>query len=592
MPSTSIVQAVTSAPLKLLAFMRARPLVAGVIAIALAGSGYYIYNSYTSTDGETRYVFGEVERGTLRITVSGSGQVSAESQLELTAKASGDITSISVKNGDAVKRGALIASIDSRDAQKAVRDAQVNLESAQLALQKLEQPATTLTLTQARNALTDAENSLESNYDDGFNEVSDTFLALPAVMSGVDAILYDNTVNASQDNVFAYADMIDDVEPRVNMFRDDAARKYIDARAEYDALLVTYKATSRFSDKAALEKLILETYDMTKTVAEATKSLSDFLNLVNDSLVLRDRTIPTILTTHRDSLSGYITTGNTQLVALLSIKDGIISAKQSIEEKTEALRDLEDGTDKIDLDSQKLVVKQRENALRDAQEDLADYSLRAPFDGTVAKLNVKRADRVSSGTSVATFITANAVAEISLNEIDAANVAVGQKAELTFDAVEGLTIEGMVVEIDTVGTVQSGVVTYTVTIGFETDPRVKPGMTVNAEIITKTLADIILLPSAAVKTEGDESYVETIPGAKLERESVTSPLSPVQIPVVIGTSNDTRVEVLSGLNEGDVIIVRTITGEAAQQAPNIFQATGARPPGGGGASGGTRTQVR
>ncbi len=583
MPRTSIVQAALNAPKTVFSFSKSRPLVAGVIALALLGGGYYTYTTYTSTDGETKYVFGEVERGTMRMTVSGSGQVSAENQLELTAKAAGDITSLSVKNGDSVKRGALIASIDSRVAQKAVRDAQVNLESAKLALQKLEQPATALTLTQAKNALTDAENSLESNYDDGFNEVSDTFLALPSVMSGVDTILNDNTANASQDNAFAYADMIDDIEPRVNMFRDDAIRKYAEARTEYDALLITYKATSRFSNKPALERLILETYDMTKTVAEATKSLSDFLNLVNDNLVLRDRTIPTILTTHRDSLTGFISTGNTQLVSLLSIKDGIISAKQSIGEKTEALRDLEDGTDKLDLDSQKLVVKQRENTLRDAQEDLADYSLRAPFDGTVAKLNVKRADRVSSGTSVATFITANAVAEISLNEIDAANVAVGQKAELTFDAVENLKIDGSVVEIDTVGTVSSGVVTYTVTIGFETDSRIKPGMTVNADIITKTLENALLVPAGAIKSERNNSYVETIAGATRGREAVTSEAAPTQVTIETGATNDTQTEVLSGLNEGDVIIIRTISGtDTAQQAPNIFQATGARTPGGGG----------
>lgn len=588
MPSTSVVQSIILIPRTFFSFIRARPFVAAVIAIALALGGYYGYTAYTSTKGETRYVLAEVERGTLEVSVSGSGQVSAENQLDLTARASGDIISIPVKNGEAIKRGAIIAQIDSREAQKTVRDAQVNLESAKLALQKLEQPATTLTLTQAKNALTDAENSLESNYSDGFNEVSDTFLALPTVMSGVDAMLYDNTVTASQDNAFAYADMIDDVEPRVNLFRDDAIKKFTEARAAYDALLITYKATSRFAEKKAIEEIILETYDMTKTVAEATKSLSDFLNLVNDSLVLRDRTIPTVLTAHRDSLTGYIATGNAQLVALLAIKDGITSAKQSIEERTEALRDLEDGTDRLDLDSQKLVIKQRENALRDAQEDLADYSVRAPFDGTVAKLNVKRADRVSSGTSVATFISANAIAEISLNEIDAASVQVGQIAKLTFDAVEDLTIEGTVVEIDTVGTVQSGVVTYTVTIGFETDTRVKPGMTVNADIVTKTLTNVLVVPTAAVKTEGDESYIETIVGASPSREPVASSLVPTRTPVSVGISNDTRSEIVSGLNEGDVIITRTILGEADMQAPNIFQATGARAPG----TGGNRSQGR
>ena len=220
--------------------------------------------------------------------------------------------------------------------------------------------------------------------------------------------------------------------------------------------------------------------------------------------------------------------------------------------------------------------------------------MRAPFDGTVAKLNVKRADSVSAGTAVATFITAQQIAEISLNEIDAANVIVGQKARLTFDAVEGLTIEGDVVELDTVGTVSSGVVTYIATLGFQTDPRIKPGMTVNADIITDSVENALIVPASALKTNRNDSYVETISGAKAGREPVASEATPTRISVTTGLSNDTETEILSGLNEGDIIIVRTVSGVSAQtqQAPNIFQATGARGPGGGGGGGNVRFQAR
>lgn len=582
MPSTSFVQTLLGAPRLILTFIRRKPVISGLVAIVLLGGCYWGYTSYTSTNGETRYVLGEARRGTLTVSVSGSGQVSAENQLDLTARASGDIVSIPVKNGTSVKRGALIAQIDARTAQKAVRDAQVNLESAKLALQKLEQPATALELTQAKNNLSDAESNLAQAYDDGFNEVSDTFLALPDIMSGLDDVLYDNTVSLSQDNVYAYADLVDDIEPGITLYRTAAINGYADARAAYDKQLTEYKTASRFSDKATIEKLILETYDTTKAVAEAAKSVSDLLNVVNDSLVSRERTVPTLLTTHRTSLTSFLSELNAQLVALLAIKDTIQSSKQSTEENTEALRDLEDGTDVLDIASQKLVVKQRENALRDAEEDLADYYVRAPFDGTVAKLSVERGDRVSSGASIATFITANAVAEISLNEIDAAQIAVGQKAKLTFDAVENLDIDGAVVEIDTVGTVASGVVTYTVTIGFDTDERIKPGMTVNADIVTKTVDNALLIPASAIKTERDRSYVETILGASAGREPVASTNALTKIYIEVGTTNDTHVEVLSGLEEGYPIITRTISAEAEAAAPTIFQATGARPPGGGG----------
>src|SRR6185503_5946600 len=109
------------------------------------------------------------------------------------------------------------------------------------------------------------------------------------------------------------------------------------------------------------------------------------------------------------------------------------------------------------------------------------YTVRAPFSGTIAKLSVDKGDQASSGTTVATIISKNQIADLSLNEVDAAKVTVGQKATLTFDAVEDLSIAGAVASVDTLGTVSQGVVSYVVKIQFTTqDERVKPGMSVNA----------------------------------------------------------------------------------------------------------------
>ncbi len=574
-------------------YIKAHKALSLVLLLIAAALTYWLYTQFSNGSAETQYVVNRVERGSLSSLVSGSGQVSAENQIELTAKVSGDIIALPVANGDAVRQGATIAQLDARDAQKAVRDAEVNLESAKLALQKLEQPATSLSITQAKNALTDAESALSNAYDEGFSETSDTFLTLPAIMSGLDGVLYDNTVSASQDNLFAYADMIDEIEPSVVVFRNDAEKKYKEARAVYEAGLTQYKATSRFSTVETIEKLILDTYQMTKTIADAEKSVSDLLNLVNDSLVLRERTIPTILTSHRASLSQYIGDTNTQLGTLLAIKDTITSSGQAIQERTEALRDLEDGTDPLDIAAQKLTIVQRENSLRDARENLADYYVSAPFSGTVAKINVKRSDRVTSGTSIATFITSQQIAEISLNEIDAASISVGQNVSLTFDAVEGLSLPGTIVELDTVGTTASGVVTYTATIGFETDMRIKPGMTVNADITTASTSDTLIVASAAVKEDREGSYVEVIDTTDNAQNIRTlTGVTPRRVGVITGLANDTHTEILQGLTEGMMVVVRTIAGGAAEaaQAPSIFQATGAQRPSGG--TGGARPSPR
>jgi HlyD family secretion protein len=110
-------------------------------------------------------------------------------------------------------------------------------------------------------------------------------------------------------------------------------------------------------------------------------------------------------------------------------------------------------------------------------------------------LTHKKGESISSGGTVATLITEQQVAEISLNEVDVAQVEVGQKVTLTYDAIEDLQISGSVAEVDLIGTTNQGVVSYTVTILFDTqDERIKPGMSVSATIITEIKQEVIVVP--------------------------------------------------------------------------------------------------
>ena len=87
-----------------------------IVLVVIIFAGYKIYSNYTNTSGQTRYVISAVQTGTIISSVSGSGQVSASSQVDVQAKASGDVTSVNVISGQTVSVGDLIAQIDSRSA--------------------------------------------------------------------------------------------------------------------------------------------------------------------------------------------------------------------------------------------------------------------------------------------------------------------------------------------------------------------------------------------------------------------------------------------------------------------------------------------
>ena len=134
---------------------------------------------------------------------------------------------------------------------------------------------------------------------------------------------------------------------------------------------------------------------------------------------------------------------------------------------------------------QEIEMRQKLNKLADARKNLQDYYIKAPFDGIVTGLDFESGDSVSRDEILASVITKEMVAKISLNEIDAVKVLKGAKAKLTFSALEGVEASGSVAKMDTIGEVSQGVVSYNAEISFDASNvlGLKPGMSVEVEII-------------------------------------------------------------------------------------------------------------
>ncbi len=572
-----------------------RKKLAGVTAVAIIAGGYFLYHSFFAPPAAVQYVTASAEKGTLVVAVTGTGQVSALDQVELKPKVSGTVVFLGTDEGSEVRAGTLIAQLDARDAEKAVRDAKTNLESAQLALAKLTQPADALSITQAKNALASAEDTkvkttqdLAKARDDGFSAVANAFLDLPGVMTGLHDILYSNTLGGSSvaQNINFYANAVKDYDARVLQYRDDADAKYQAARSAYDATFQDYKSADRLSDPAATIALVNKMYETAKSIGEAVKSAQNLIQFYEDRLAERNFKPVALADTHLAGLNGYTGKTNTAIANLLAIQQTVANdtaalhdADRTITEKTQSMEKLKAGADALDIQSAGLTVAQRQNALTDAEEKLNDYSIRAPFDAVVAKINVKKSDPVSSAAAVATLITRQRLAEVSLNEVDVSKVKAGEKATMTFDAIDGLTIAGHVAQIDTIGTVAQGVVSYTVKISLDTaDDRIKPGMSVSAAIVTDVKQSVIIVPSIAVKSNSNGKYVVVLASGLPQNKSVE-----------IGLSNDTDTEIVSGIAEGDIVVTAAIS--ASAPAAQSQQNTGLRIPGltgGGGGGGGLR----
>jgi len=585
-------------------FILRHKFLSAAILIIIIAIGYFSYRSLTGTATQISYVLGAVTRDTIITTVSGTGQVQAVNQLDIKPKVAGDVISVAVSDGQKVKAGDVLVKLDPQDAIQTLRDAQLSYDNAKLSLTKAQRGSRPeeiqtqqLQVDNAQKSLADARQNLETVsakanfdldnlYDDSKSILRDAYNSANNIISNqLDGIYSDNTDYAKLTFLTANSQA-----------ENDAGSQRVAARAalvDFQKLIDSYPSDQpgidsallqAGNDLAAIQKFLSNLDGVLKAAIISNSLSSNTLNGYKSSLTSAQSgsngSLDNISSQQRSLASQKITNQNN----LTDAQTKISNAQDSLTQAQHSLDVMLAGTDPLDLQAQQLSVQQSANQLASTRDKLADYTITAPFDGIIADVAVKVGDPASAGTAVVTLITPQQIAEISLNEVDAAKVKLGQKADLTFDAIDGLEITGKVIDIDTIGTVSQGVVSYNVKMSMDTpDDRIKPGMTVSTDIITDVHQNVLVVPSSAIKTSGSASYVEMLNQAASStaansQGAIVSAQAPRRQTVTTGLSDDTNTEITSGLNEGDQIITRTITAAVAStnssQAPSILQSIG------------------
>ena len=531
-------------------------IITGIILLLIISGGYFGYQRLTGDKNTVKYAIAAVEKGALIVSVSGSGQVSALDQIDVKSAVSGEIAYIDVKSGQEVKAGTLIAQLDTRDAQKAVWDAEINLADTELTL---------------KNTKGKAEESLAAAYEDGLNVLTNTFKDLSPMMSDIKEMfktLLESSYGSDESDIDYYQYLVrlySGDSAQLSYWVGGAERKYLAAQTQFDAVQAGYWALSQSSPYDQIEIVLNQTYDTTRTLLELVQQT---LNLIQkyQTLLEKENLTPPISIETSDNQVSQLSEFTSLLIERV---DALSTVKLSLVDKKEAVAKAD-----LDIETQGLTVKQSEYALSNAKETLSQHYIHVPFDGIIAEVNsdIKKGDSISANTVLATLITKQKIAEISLNEVDAAKVKIGQKATLTFDALPDLTISGKVLEVDIIGTVSQGVVSYGVKIVLDTDEeQIKPGMSITADIITDSKQDVLVVPNGAVKSQGNSHYVELVEASEemkqqlsVNTSGVTLSSSPKSQSVEIGISNDLSTEIISGLKEGDIIVTSTISSNNAQ----------------------------
>lgn len=474
-------------------------------------------------------------------------------------------------------------------AKASIVQAQLAVQQAQISLEQTTASANS-SVASAQSALDSAQNNLQLNssvansaivnnaYNSLVNTIKPVSVTLQKALLDADLVLGVDNAN----NNAAFKSLLGIMNPST-FYAAQASYKTAETdRQSLDSTIADLNSSDTASVDSAAQEARQALVDMQTTLngiqtmlnATVTSNnlsqtqLSAFqstnssdLSSVNSSISGLDSAVQAVASA-KTSLGGLQIAYNQAQANLKNAQtqaqQSIATANNSLQAKVQALaqaqtayNDLIAPPREVDIASAKTQLTSAAIAVQQAQYNLSQATLVAPIDGVISALNYKVGDIIlqngaTSGTSntVATIINTNTLyIEANVEEADISKLKVGDKADVTFDAIPGLDLQGTISYISLTSTTNSnGIVTYLVRVEIDNvaNSPVREGMTASLNFITAEAPNVLTVPVEAVRNVNDQPSVELASGQF--------------VPVVTGFTDGTDVEIKSGLKAGDVVL--------------------------------------
>ena len=212
----------------------------------------------------------------------------------------------------------------------------------------------------------------------------------------------------------------------------------------------------------------------------------------------------------------------------------------------------DDLTESIQSASESL--RSAEISMQNLQDAMNNYTITAPISGTIIEKDAKVGDAVKAGDTLCIVYDLSYLEmNINVDELQISSISVGQKVQITADAVPDKTYVGTVTRVSMKGTSNGGTTTYPVSIRIDDTDGLRPGMNANAEIVVAKANNALVVPNAAVVRGSYVLVTKDSPSAASADTAMEAPEGFVYVPVKTGVSDDDYTQIVSGIQEGDTI---------------------------------------
>lgn len=216
----------------------------------------------------------------------------------------------------------------------------------------------------------------------------------------------------------------------------------------------------------------------------------------------------------------------------------------------------DDLTESIQSASESL--RSAEISMQNQQDNMSNYTITSPISGTIIEKDAKQGDALTSGSTLCVIYDLSYLEMvINVDELQIGALSVGQKVQITADAVGDKTYVGTVTRVSMKGSSSGGTTTYPITIRIDNTDGLRPGMNANAEIVVAEANNALVVPNAAVIRGGYVLVSKKSPSAANAVEDMDAPEGYVYVKVETGVSDDSYTEIKSGLQEDDTVAYDT-----------------------------------
>jgi HlyD family secretion protein len=582
-----------------------------LIAFTIAALYYFFFREEEVAARATEDV--TVSRASINSNLIISGTADAQLNSNLNFQSSGRVATVAVKIGDLVRSGQVLASLESDSLANAVNTGEANVAAAQLKLDDLLDGSSAAELTAAEQAVAQANAALVKAQ----NELDDVLDgATPAELATAQ-----QAVRLAESQLASAESTLEQLEDGASA-ADIATAEAAVAQAE-SALTAAQNSATSAQNTVTSATASLKSAEASYCAADGTPAFCSLpatpisgadAGLLDAALAGGNSALAAAVvaanSTYLNAVNGAasaaaaVSSAQTALDSaeekLAALEDGasdgdieaaeaaLAAAEAALEAADERLADLQDGATAAELaDAQAALdgartaldaaearraeamrgpeanaIDQARQAVRTAQLQaeaarirLREAQIVAPYDGTVANVNIAPGEFTSAAAqepAIVLLTPDRMILTIDVGETDYPNVKLGQSGVALFDGIPGSIYPFTITEIGLSPTVTQGVVTYEATasiVVLPDAPRPAPGMNANGQLVTERKDGVLVIPPRAVRRRGSELVVD------VRRDGGV-----VEAVITTGLSDPQRVEVLTGLNEGDVIVVPVVTG--------------------------------